>query len=295
MKIILTGASSCLAKTLLPQLCARPDVSEVLGIDIQPCTFKHPKFSFHLKSILCPSLAADMAGTSAVVHLAFAILRGARSQAQTHENNVAGGLKVFADAQKMGVSKVINLSSVSVYGQGLGLTEAAPLQPAPLFAYAQHKAEIERVAAVRFPRIIHLRSHLIYGRHAQKLLMNLNNSRVCILSKPPRPLIQVVHEWDVCQAIGLCLERNVQGAFNLAAPDETSLTELVQHVPRLRIPVPLRWARLGAALTQRLVYREELEWLALFDTPLTVACQRAQKILGWQPKFSAWQAREEMS
>jgi nucleoside-diphosphate-sugar epimerase len=235
-----------------------------------------------------------MAGCTAVIHLAFAVMRGKLSEAEQKANNVEGTLKVFADASQNGITKVINLSSVSVYGHGRDLDETTPLRPADVFVYAQHKAEIEKMAAQHFSNVVHLRSHLIFGRHAQEFLRDMTNAPILIMPPAPLPVLQVVHEADVADAVMRCLDKEVSGVFNLAAPQIVSLPDLIRHQRKWVLPLPLGWVKCLASLAMRFGSKEEFTWLSLIDTTLTVNCSRAERLLGWTPRYSAWDARAEM-
>jgi len=295
MRIFLTGCSSSLANAVLPMLCASSEVTQVVGIDRRPCHFEDKKFSASQMDIHSPELPAAMAGADAVVHLAFGVMRGEMSETEQTHNNVAGTLKVFDDAARCGIRKVVNLSSVSVYGAGSGLDESAPLRPAVHFNYARHKAEIERAAAGRHPHIIHLRSHLIFGRQCRAFLKAMVNARFFIAPPAPYPTLQIVHEDDVARAVMLALTRDVRGPFNLAAPEVTSIPELVKSRRRHALPLPLSWVRAAVSLARRWGNRDEFTWLDVFDTTLTVRCDKAHRELGWRPLYSAWEAVQDMS
>jgi nucleoside-diphosphate-sugar epimerase len=227
--------------------------------------------------------------------MAYAVLRGRLTDEELYNNNVNGSLSVFRTAGSLGIKKVINMSSASVYGAGEDIEENASLRPAAGFIYAQHKAKIEELCASRYSNVVHLRAHLIFGRHAQPFLRSMASAPVVIKPVDPQPLIQVVHEADVVQAILKSLLSPIcSGAFNLAAPQKVSLLELVKYRRKRVIPVPLTLARSVARLTNRFGSKDELTWLEVLDTSLTMNCAKASAVLGWKPQFSAWQAREEM-
>lgn len=235
-----------------------------------------------------------MMGSGAVVHLGYAVMQGKLSDTELHDNNVNGTLKAFEAAQNNKISKIVNLSSVSVYGQGEDLSEKSPLNPSPKFTYAQHKAEIETLSQRRFPHVIHIRSHLIFGKNCQPFLRNMVNSPVYIKPPSPLPRLQVVHEADVAHAILLCLTKDVSGAFNVAAPEIVSIPDLVKHQGRRVLPIPLSMAKNLAAMGKILGSRDEFTWLEVMDTSLTVNSDRAKKELGWSAQYSAWDAVNEM-
>lgn len=290
MRIFVTGSSSCVAQALLPRLCGQPQVEEVVGIDLKPAALDLPRFRPIVGDVRTSALPELMRGCRAVVHLAFAVMRDARSDEELRSNNVDGTLGVFAAARAAGIGRVVNLSSVSVYGSGTALEESAALLPSPAFPYACHKAEIEAAAAQAFPEVLHLRSHLIFGAHAQPFLRTMSQSRIYIAPPKPVPVMQVVHEADVATAILAALEQDARGAFNIAAPEVVTLPELLRHDRGLMLGVPLGAVRAAAKLAQRLGNKDELTWLDVLDTTLTVQCRRARELLGWVPAFSAWQA-----
>lgn len=295
MHVFVTGSSSCLAQALLPELCSRSDVESVSGVDLRPQRFSHPKYRHTVMNMTSSELQECLRGHDAVVHLGYAVMRGALSVAAQHRNNVDGTLHVFRVASMLGIEKIINMSSTSVYGEGVDLDERAPLAPARVFPYATQKAEIELACARDFPHVVHLRAHLIFGRNAQPFLIKMANAPVLVQpSRRPWPTMQVVHEHDVARAVCLALTRKVRGAFNIAAPEVVTLPDLIRYPQRSVFPVPLRVVKSAMWALSLLGNRDETTWLEVIDTTLTVSCRRAAEELSWKPVFSAWGARAEM-
>lgn len=294
MRIFLTGASSCLAKVLLPKLFNLTFVQHIHGIDLHPTNISHPKFNFVIDDIRTSPFEQTMRGYDVVIHLAFAVLRNGRSDDEMYQTNVVGTLRVLDAANRAGAKRVINMSSVSVYGQGENLCEDVPLKPSDSFTYAIHKTAIEHEAKVKYPNTVHLRSHLIFGRNAQPFLHSMSNSRLYIALPEPSAQLQVVHEEDVADAIILALQSDKVGAFNLAAPEIVTLPELVRNGRKAMVPLPLKAVRTAASIAKRIGSRDEFAWLDVMDTTLTVNCERARNELNWVPRFSAWDARSEM-
>lgn len=294
MKVVVTGAAGGVGKTLVPLLCSRSDVSQVIGIDCLPLHFSNPKFLFHKADMRSTSLGGLLQGAHAVIHLAFALSQGKMTPNEMHENNVGGSLNVLNCARAAKVSRVINLSSVSVYGSGEDLDEDAPLAPSPNFPYAQQKAELEHIATTQFSDLetIHLRSTFILGPNAVRFIRSAVTSRICILPRPPYPRVQVIHEFDVASAIIAALNPRVApGVFNLAARDAVTVPELVKNGRSFMIGIPI-------ALLERISRRRENgpsrpidTALELLRATLTVSCRRAQTLLGWTPRYGIWEAR----
>lgn len=297
MRIFVTGSASCLGKVVLPLLAARDEVEAITGIDIKPTAFEHPKFTAHIQDIRESALAARMQGHDAVLHLAFVIKRGSLTHEKMSDVNVAGGMNVVDAAVANGITNFVNLSSVSVYGSGIDLTEASRAAPAATFAYACHKAMLEAYVERRIPHAIQLRSHLIIGRHAQPFLIDLLRSPFWVrFNSQEKPRQQVVHEQDVAQAIWKALSApyGTSGCFNLAAADVIDLGgEYVKRGRTFVIPVPCGLVQGLVAIMKRLRPRDEYQWVEILNTSLTVDCCRAERELGWVPARDAWQARRD--
>ena len=294
MRILLTGSAGCLASVLLPRLCEQPWLQRCVGVDLRTTSFDHPKFLAIQGDMRFLPLADLLANCDALVHLAFAVTRGALTPSEMRDNNVDGSLRILLAAHQAGLERIVNLSSVSVYGSGQNLSEESPLNPALNYPYACHNAEIEeRTSALK--SVVHLRSHLIFGGHCQPFLRQAIRHRAYIAPPPPTPEMQVVHEWDVATAVLLALQAPTAGPYNLAAPQIATLPELVRNGRKFLVPIPLSVARGVAAGMRRFTPDDmDLTWLEIIDTTLTVQCSRARTLLGWTPKFSAWDARRAM-
>jgi len=296
MRIVVTGAAGGIGRTLIPLLCARPEIAHVAGIDRVPATFSHPKLSFRVADILQAEAASVFEGADAIVHLAFSLTQGSLSVEAMRANNVVGSLNVFRAAREFGVRKVVNLSSVSVYGQGENLDEQAPLAPSSLFPYAQQKAELERAVNRDFADIdtVHLRSTFVLGPNATRFLRWMFTGRVTLLPRDPYPNIQVVHENDVASAIINALEPSIHsGTFNVAAPEVVTVPELVRNKRKLFVGIPISWVeQVVGTPPETGLARPVDSALELFRSSLTVSCEAARNVLGWSPKYDAWDARK---
>lgn len=290
MKVLVTGASGCLAQALLPKLCGRPDVERVTGADLLPARFQHSKFSASAIDIRNPSMANLLRGHDALVHLAFVVLRGRMGEPEMFDINVAGSRALFLAARAAGVKRLIHLSSAAVYGSGVDLDERVPLRPLPGFLYAQHKARLEETLASEFPECAVLRPHVILGPHAQPLLKWLLAQPFHVQQTEPYPLLQCVHEDDVAQAVLLALTRDVSGAFNLATGDRFSFRDAIRGRHRLPVPLPLSIARAGLYVAWKVSgWGGEPGWIEGLAKTLLLDCRRARAQLGWRPSHSAAQ------
>lgn len=290
LRIFVTGSSAQLARALLPRLCAHPRVDAVTGLDLRAPHFAHPRFSATYGDIRDPGIAPRLAGHDALVHLAFVVLRGRMSEAEMFDVNVTGSHKLFHAARTAGVRRLIHLSSAAVYGHGVHLSEDAPYAPLPGFLYARHKTHLEQLLALEFPQCVRLRPHVILGPHAQPLLRRLLHQPCYPRLPEPQPLLQCVHEDDVARAVLLALERDVCGAFNLAADDNFSFRDVIRGRHRVALPLPLGFVRRGMGFAWRCFgWGGEAAWIEGLTHTLLLNCRRAIVELGWRSTHTAEQ------
>lgn len=291
MHVVVTGASGHLAQAVLPALCADASISAVTGVDIHPTCFRHAKFLAVRLPIGHPDIGYVLRGHDALVNLAFRVLRGRMTMQQMEEVNLRDQQHLFSTAAGLGSKRMIHLSSAAVYGVGSQLREDAPFRPLPGFAYAEHKAKLELWLAQTLPQCVRLRPHIILGPHALPLLRQLLRSRFYVRLADPQPRLQCVHEDDVAAAIMACLNRPVEGAFNLASPQTYTLLDAAQSDEHTRIGVSKSFAQgLLNFLWRWRGWGGEPGWFAGIDQDLTLDCSRAFEELAWRPKFSALDA-----
>lgn len=291
MKVLLTGSASHLAQACLPKLCAAPQITQVTGIDLNSSQFQHEKYRELQLDVRDSRLPALLKEQDALIHMAFVVLRGKMDAAEMHDINVSAGQQLFNHAKAAKISRIVHLSSASVYGSGEHLSEDSPFHPLPGFLYAQHKAELETWLKIHHPDIVCLRPHIILGPHAQPLLKTIIRLPFYIQLPDPQPRLQCLHEDDVADALLLSLFSGEHGAFNLAAADSFSLKDIIQQQHRFAVPVPLSIARTGLKTAWKwLGTGGEPAWLDGVGKTLTLDCSKTQRVFGWMPRFSSAQA-----
>lgn len=288
MKLFVTGSSGHLAYPLLEQLCQHDEIEEVMGIDIHPPTFSHPKFHAEIGDIRTAPLEDLMHGYDGLVHLAFVVLRGKMRPETMAEINLKGSQRVFQSAQIAGIRRKVHLSSAAVYGSGENLVETSPLNPLPDFFYGQHKAILDNWLAQNFPETVRLRPHIILGPHCQSLLKLLLKQPFYPSLPDPQPLLQCVHEEDVAKAVRLALFSEATGAFNLAATDSYSFKEVIKLSHRLAIGLPISAVRWTMHTIWKLTGAGgEPAWVDGMERTLTLDCSKARDLLAWEPRFTS--------
>ena len=196
-------------------------------------------------------------GVAAIVHAAgLAHVFGARSKdsAPFYEVNEAGTGNVVEAALDAGVSHIVLVSSVSVYGSypGIECDETIPCRPQGHYAISKRRGElkaIERMAKGEGALSI-LRFATIYGEgdrgNVAKLIRALDRGRFVW---PGSGLNQksLIYKEDAARACLCALERPTPGTqvFNVSSA-HASMREIVtaicqalgRPIPRLEIPLP---------------------------------------------------------
>lgn len=286
MRVLVTGSNSHLAQALLPRLCAAPDIDRITGVDIRPTRFQHTKFQAVQADLRDADLIPLLNGHDALIHLAFVVLRGKTALSDMRAINLDASMRLFDAAAVSGITRVIHLSSASVYGNGTDLNENAAFNPLPGFVYAEHKAALEVWIAAHHPNIISLRPHIILGPQAQPLLITILRMPFYIKLPDPQPLLQCVHENDVAHAIVLALNGSASGAYNLAAEPAFSLRAAIRYRHRYAVALPFPLARLSLDLACKIAgIGGEVGWIDGAPGNLTLDCGKAGRELGWRAEI----------
>lgn len=289
-RVLVTGVCGRLGKRLVRTLHReRP----VLGVDRRPFTDK-PKDVEHAQVDLRRKKLKDILRSgrvTSVVHLG--VMHDPRaSSAEHHSWNVEGFGKLLEYAAQLGIRKVVVLSSANVYGPQPGnaqfLSEDAPLLGGARFSDIRDLVEVDMLAQGFFWK--HPKTETVVLRPVH-ILGTVHNAPSNFLRLPTiptllgyDPMVQVIHEADVVQAIVRALEPGVRGIFNVAGPEPVPLSRIVKILGRARLPVPYT---LGKMALDRL-------WklrLTSFPAPeldhIRYVCMvddaRARDVLGFRP------------
>lgn len=308
MRILVTGATGFLAGGLIPELQKRGH--SVRGL-VQPSGdstgLDARGVAVFRGDVRDPSsLAPAMSGVEAVFHLAAAI-GTRRPLSEYHAVNVTGTENVCRAALDAGVTRLVHVSTTSVYRQGLGepVSEDSPLRPLP-DPYPLTKAEgdllVQRmIAEQRLPACIIRTStvygpgdHLNFGRIADRLVAGK-----AVIVGSGRNAVPFVYVTDVVQALLLALDRDeaVGQVYNITDDDcptqEELLTAIAAEVgakpPRIRIPYSVLYgagymSERIAALTHSPDPLVTRFGVALYGADNRCAIDKARKELGFEPQ-----------
>jgi UDP-glucose 4-epimerase len=226
-------------------LDVEPPKQEIKGLDFIQADTRNPLLIDLLKSENVHTLC----------HLGF-IDYGRPSEA-SFDANVMGTMKLLGACAEAGTSKIVIKSSTAVYGASPGnpgfLTEQHPLQGSRSHGSTREMAEIEAfcngfrrqqpeitLTIFRFPSIV--------GPNADTPMTRfLKEPRSPVLLGFD-PLMQVIHERDVVEALAYGVLNDHPGVFNMAADGILPLTKLMSLAGRFPIPVFHLFAYWGMGL-----------------------------------------------
>lgn len=314
MKVAITGATGNVGSALIRALEDEERVREVVGIARRRPQTAPPKVTWATADVAHDDLEPVLAGAHVVVHLAW-LIQPSRDEAVTRAVNVEGSRRVFDAAARAGAGALVYASSVGAYSPGpkdRRVDESWPTDGIPSSFYARHKAEVERVLDVfelehQHVRVVRLRPGLIFGRDAASEIRRyfagpllpgalVRRGRIPVVPRIDRLVFQAVHSADVADTYRRVIaEREVRGAYNIAAEPVLDPGRLAEILGARTVPVSARVLR---TLT-RLTWRARLQptspgWLDMALAVPLMDTTRARTELGWEPRVSAGDALLEL-
>jgi UDP-glucose 4-epimerase len=315
MKVAIVGATGNVGTAVLRALERDERVREVVGIARRlPAVPTLGKVSWVQADVVFDDLARAFAGADVVVHLAWLIQPDRHPEAM-EAVNVGGSRRVFDAALRAGAGTIVVASSVGVYSPGpkdRAVDESWARAGIPTSTYSQHKAAVERMlddleADHPHVRVVRLRPGLIFQRDAASeirrfflgpLVPNrlLRRALLPVVPDTDRLSFQAVHADDVAEAYRRVIaERDVRGAFNIAAEPLMDATELARVLGARPVPVPARVLRAAASLTWRARLQPTSPgWIDLARGVPVMDTTRARTELGWEPRHTAGDALLEL-
>jgi UDP-glucose 4-epimerase len=232
-------------------------------------------------------------GIAAAVHLG--VMHNPReSDRVKHEWNVVGFQKLLEYVAAYRVPKLVVLSSATLYGPSPDnpqfLTEEAPLLGAQEFSRIRDLVEVDMLAQGFFWKHPEVETVILRPCHILGRVRNAP-SNYCRMERPLTvlgfdPMMQVIHERDVVEAISLALKPGSRGIFNLRGPGELPLSRMLRLLGRrpIAVPGPLikgvassLWSSRAAGFPTPEV--DHLRYICMVDDT------RARQQLGFKPKY----------
>ena len=313
MKIVVTGATGNVGTSTIQALSQSSEVDEAVGIARRRPAWNPAKTTWVEADILDADLTEIFRGADAVIHLAWAI-QPSRDEEALERINVEGSRRVFEAAGAVAMPKLVYASSVGAYSQGpktREVDESWPTTGTPSSFYSRHKVAVERLLD-RFERtrpetkVVRLRPALIFKGDAAEEIRRLfigpflpsflvRSSLVPALPRLQGLRFQAVHSADVGEAYLRAVVGDVTGAFNIAADPPLDPERLAEVLDARTFTLPTPLVRGLADLSWRLRLQPTPPgWLDMaLNVPL-MSTERARKELGWEPRFNAVVAIEEL-
>lgn len=245
--IVVTGICGRLGQLLARKLhrCER-----VIGIDrrsFEGC----PEDIVHHQLDLRRKKTQDIFRTNAikaVVHLG--TMHNLRESDREHHSwNVAGFKKLLEYAENYRVPKLVLLSTANLYGPNPDnpqfLTEEAPLLGAQDFSQIRDLVEVDMLTQSFFWKRPETETVILRPCH---ILGKVHNaaSNYLRLRRPVTllgydPMMQIIHERDVVDAIIHALRPGARGIYNLSGAGQLPLSRMIRMLdkPSLPLPTPL--------------------------------------------------------
>jgi UDP-glucose 4-epimerase len=188
-------------------------------------------------------------------------------------SNTSGTKRILEAGRQAGVKQIIIPSSTTVYGalpdNPAFLSEDMPLRGSQNYGYTRYWLEVESlvsearqiesqtsIVVLRFANIIGSRANTPFTR-----FLNQRSPRILLGFDP---VMQVVHEKDVIEAIAFSALQNVNGDFNIAAYGVMPLSRMMRILRKVPRPVfyRLAYARTSLMRKARCPRQEEtfIEW-----------------------------------
>ena len=248
-RVLITGIAGSTGRSLWRRLAERKNI-RLWGIDVRNWLLdRPPNFEFAQVDIN-RNRAEDVFRTvrpQTVVHMAF-IHDQTVSHAKRHNTNVIGTQKVLGYCAKYGAKKVVVVSQHQVYGASPSnpslITEDMPLKAAATRGELRDLIEFDHVCRSWMyehgkTKMVLLRPVFTLGPNVRAGFLHhyLSMARVPI-AMGFNPMLQILHEDDVTEAIDCALKARARGIYNVTGSSSIPLLRLLHEMDIPHYPVP---------------------------------------------------------
>jgi UDP-glucose 4-epimerase len=241
--VVITGICGRLGRDLSRILHRK---RKVIGVDRRAFIDAPPDVEHHQLDIRS-SRAREIFrhGVAAVVHLGV-MHDPHESSVEHHEFNVVGLQRVLEYVETYKIPKLLLLSSANVYGPRPDnpqlIREDAPLLGAGPFSDIRDLVELDMLVNAFFWRNPSTDTVILRPAHILGTVKNAPSNYLRLEVVPTLlgfdPMIQVVHQRDVLNAIDLALAPGVRGIFNIGGPEPVALSKAIAVLERRIVAVP---------------------------------------------------------
>ncbi|MCB9654483.1 MAG: NAD-dependent epimerase/dehydratase family protein [Deltaproteobacteria bacterium] len=291
--VLATGAAGNLGRLVVQALHR---VYDVVAIDRRPISGL-PKDVTHLQTDVRLRAIQDVFRTEelhAVVHLG--LLQNPRADVNAYRFNVVGTQRLLELVARYGVRQFLMLSSANIYGSdpdnSYFLTEDAPLLGAEHHPEIRDLVAADRIVQSFFYRCPEVETVMLRPVHIVGPTVRNPAADYLRLPRPWTimgfdPMLQLIHEADIVEALMLALRAGVKGVFNVVGPGQAPLSRILEVLGRRPRPIPSPLARsmLRRAWELKMTGFPPSE-LRHVQYNCVVDGTRASEVLGFTPRHS---------
>jgi UDP-glucose 4-epimerase len=250
-KVLITGISGGQGRLLARRLLESYEVCGVdrvawegrpRGVTVHEVDLRKRKFEDVIRTEL----------PTAIVHMG--MIRHFRGDTrERHDVNVRGTKQLLDHCTHYGVQRLVVVSSGYVYGASpenpFAMDEDQPLSASRDYPEIRDLVEVDTLASAFIWKYPHIRTCVlrpvsVLGYFVHSMIGGYLRQRRVPTVMGFDPMMQFIHEEDVCEAIALALEHGLQGVFNLVGPGEVPLHVAIRETGGTPVPVPEPMLRL---------------------------------------------------
>ena len=303
-KVLVTGVAGAWGSRVAGRLLTEA-TGGIIGLDAELPAEQTPGLEFVQADIRNPLLVDLLKAqqVSTVCHLAFAGTRR-RSEA-AFDLNVMGTAKLLGACAAAGVRKVVLKSSMAVYGaratNSAFLREDNQLRGSQRYGYVRDMVEVESFCSDfrrREPDVL-----LTILRFASILGPTVRTRMTRFLKEPWAPsllgfdpMMQIIHEEDVVNALVHAVLNDLPGVYNVAAEGVLPLSKLRGLAGKPHIPVFHKFVYWGVALpggSSRFLDRCLPIEPDFIRYPWVGDLARMREVFGFEPAYTAEETLRE--
>lgn len=301
--VLVSGAAGYWGARVAARLMADPGLY-VIGLDSDKPKDEIKGLDFIQADIRNPLIAELIQGeqVDTLCHLKF--IETAHPSESAFDVNVMGAMKLFGACVEANVRKIVFKSSTAVYGalpdNPSFLTEERSLRGSPRCGSTRDLVEIETFCNGLLHQAPHvgltgLRFASIIGPTADTPMTRFLKEPLAACLLGFDPMMQVIHEDDVVEALAHAVLNDAPGVFNVAAPGVMPLWRLMALAGKLPLPIVhplLYWGAnlLGGKLSRYApIEPDYIRYTWVADTA------RMRDGLGFSPRYTADEALREFA
>lgn len=294
-RVLITGNAGYLGQKLTDRLLKKNDV-ELFGVDKRPLNksgITHFNLDLRRKSAI-ENLRKIK--PQSIIHLG--VIRSPQAHRSKRQNayyfNLESTSQLLSLAESLKIRKFIFLSTANLYGPSANtcglLNEDTPLHGASKNAEFRDLVALDMMVQSFFWKQPQTETIILRPCHIVGKKLRNAPSRYLKLDPIPiilgyDPMLQLIHESDLLNAIILSLESDVRGIFNLAGVDVAPLSRIIKTLEKNAVPLPetlLKALVSGTFFSTRSSFPkaqiDHLKYSCIIDD------KRARKELGFKPQ-----------